>query len=144
RNRQPGGLASCHMRIIPGWIGTIVPGLPGAGLRAVAGMVAVIAGAGIDAAIVTVVARAGIVAEISMLWIVAVIVGVGIAVTPPKRRVYRSDPEPPVKMSKTMVEPAIIGIGRLWLNNRGSDQQCRCGNLEGPSDGPPGSVTSSL
>src|SRR5207244_7362625 len=77
RNRQPSGLALCHIRIIPGRVGTIVPGLPGAGLRAVAGMVAVIAGAGIVAGRVAVIARAGIVAVISTVWIVVVIPVVG-------------------------------------------------------------------
>src|SRR5262249_3532690 len=106
---------------------------------------AVVAGAGVGAAILAVIAGAGIVAVISMVWIVAVIVGVGIAVTPPIRRVYPSDPEPAVKMTKTMVEPtAIIGIGHLWLNNRGSKQQCRGGGPESACDSPPVSGTSLL
>ena len=142
----------CHIRIITGGVGAIIPGLPGVGSRAVTigGMVAVIAGARIVAGIsiagiVAVITGAGIVAGIFMVRIVAVIpVGVGIAVTPPIRRVYPSDPEPAMEMPKTMVEPATVetpfiamktpasaaamsGIDRLWLNNSGGKQEYRCG-----------------
>src|SRR6516165_4415768 len=116
----PHDVAVCHRWIIARGVGAIVPGLPGAGLRAVAivGIVAVIAGAGI----VAVIPMVGIVAVIPV-----VVEGIeGIAKIPPKRWEDASEAEHGAKMTKAMVEPAaaIIGIGHLLLDNGSSKQQC--------------------
>jgi len=90
-----------HIRVIAPRVGAIVPGLPSAGLRAVA-----IAG------IVAVIAVAGIVAVISIVGIIAVIpvIVVGIAVTPPGTppigRVDPAKPKSAAETPKAMVEPA--------------------------------------
>src|SRR5215831_12687788 len=83
RDRLPPGLALCHIGIVAGRIGAIVPGLPDVGVRAVAifGIVAVIAGTGIEA----------VVSVVGVVAVIAVIV-VGIAVTPPKWGIDHSQP----------------------------------------------------
>src|SRR5215472_16415498 len=83
RNRLPTALALCHIRIIAGGVGAIVPGLPGVGPRAVA-----IVGAG------PVIAAGRIVTVILVIGIVPVITIVGITVAPPVRRKNPAEPKP--------------------------------------------------
>src|SRR5215469_159438 len=98
-NRLPAGVALCHIRIIAGGVGAIVPGLSDTGPRAVA-----------IVRIVAVITGAGILAVIPIVRIVSVIpiIVVGKAVTPPIRRVDPSEPEPAAEMPKAMVEPAAM------------------------------------
>jgi hypothetical protein len=104
RNRLPAGIAVCHIRIIARGVGAIIPGLPGVGPRAIA-----IVGTG------AIIAAAGIVAVMPIVGIVAVIpeVVIGIAVTPPIRRVDPSEPEPAAEMPKAMVGPAAMKPGAV-------------------------------
>src|SRR5215831_6394393 len=94
RNRLPAAIALCHIRIIAGGVGAIVPGLPGVGPRAVA-----IVGAG------AVIAAGRIVTVIPVIGIVPIIpiVEVGITVAPPIRRINPSEPEPAAEMLGAMV-----------------------------------------
>src|SRR5207248_2000916 len=147
RNRLPPGLAVCHIGIVAGGVGAIVPGLADVWVRAVTrvGIVAVIAGAGI----VPIVPVIGVVAAV-------IPITVGIAVTPPIWGIDLS--EPAAKMPKAMVglaavKPATIAvkspsvmsrIGHLWVNDSRSKKQHRRGTPEGPSDGLPGTVIDSL
>jgi len=87
RNRLPADVALCHIR------------LPDVGPRAVP-----------IVRIVAIITGAGIVAVIPVVRMVAVIpiAVVGIAVTPPIRRVDPSEPEPAAEMPKAMVGPTVM------------------------------------